>query len=108
MEPTISIPKHWGYPSFTFGQRTKQGIIIGLQYHSPVCQLAHKYGYGWHYALMQHKHSSKVEHYSDEQLQALSIEEVKSQLQTEIDLHQLQVMMLQEQLTAIKKATTNG
>ncbi|MBD2473241.1 hypothetical protein [Nostoc sp. FACHB-145] len=31
MQPTISIPKHWDYPSFTFGQRTQQGLIIGLE-----------------------------------------------------------------------------
>jgi hypothetical protein len=30
MQPTISIPKHWDYPRFTFGQRTQQGVILGM------------------------------------------------------------------------------
>ncbi|MCC5669632.1 DNA cytosine methyltransferase [Nostoc sp. CHAB 5784] len=30
MQPTISIPQHWGYPRFALEQRTQQGIIAGL------------------------------------------------------------------------------
>ncbi|MBE9053536.1 hypothetical protein IQ243_24650 [Nostocales cyanobacterium LEGE 11386] len=31
MQPTISIPQNWKYPRFTVGQRTEQGIIIGIK-----------------------------------------------------------------------------
>ncbi|BAT56951.1 unknown protein (plasmid) [Nostoc sp. NIES-3756] len=103
MQATLIIPKHWEYPNFTFGQRTQQGIIIGLEYHPADCQIAFQSGYGWRYALVQNKRAIEVQHYSDDQLQALSAEEIKAQLQAEIELHQLQVLMLQEQLTMIKR-----
>ncbi|MHC5779372.1 hypothetical protein [Nostoc sp.] len=33
MQPTISIPQHWGYPRFALEQRTQQGIILGFHYY---------------------------------------------------------------------------
>jgi len=44
MQPTISIPKGWEYPRFSIGQRTKQGLIIGIQYYATDTLLAHEYG----------------------------------------------------------------
>ncbi|WP_242062999.1 hypothetical protein [Nostoc sp. FACHB-145] len=32
MQATITIPRGWGYPRFTFGQLTKQGIVIGIEF----------------------------------------------------------------------------
>ncbi|MBD2459405.1 hypothetical protein H6G80_35960 [Nostoc sp. FACHB-87] len=47
------------------------------------------------------KHSDEVRHYSDEQIQTLSVAEIQQQLQAEIDEHQQQIKALQQQLTAI-------
>ncbi|WP_269456210.1 hypothetical protein [Nostoc sp. NIES-3756] len=41
MQSTISIPKHWDYPRFCFGQRTQQGVIFGLEYYPADTQLAY-------------------------------------------------------------------
>ncbi|MBD2452215.1 hypothetical protein H6G76_34980 [Nostoc sp. FACHB-152] len=108
MQPTISIPKHWDYPSFTFGQRTQQGIILGLEYHPADTQLAYEYGHGWRYAVMAHNHSDEVRYYSSDQIQTLSVADLKTKLQSEIDQHQLHIMILQQQLTAIKRGEVNG
>ncbi|MBD2498817.1 hypothetical protein [Nostoc sp. FACHB-280] len=101
MQPTISIPQDWEYPRFIFGQRTQQGIVIGLEYKPANTQLAHEYGNSWRYTVLPDKHSDEVHHYSEDQLQTLSIAEIQQQLQAEIDEHQQQIKVLQQQLTAI-------
>ncbi|MBD2459233.1 hypothetical protein H6G80_35005 [Nostoc sp. FACHB-87] len=101
MQPTISIPKHWEYPRFAFGQRTQQGIVIGLEYKPANTQLAYEYGNSWRYTVLPDKHSDEVRHYSDDQIQTLSIAEIQAELQAEIEEHQQQIKVLQQQLTAI-------
>ncbi|RCJ15833.1 hypothetical protein A6S26_05885 [Nostoc sp. ATCC 43529] len=55
MEPTISIPKGWQYPRFTFGQRTERGQIIGMKYYDEDTYLADEYSQGWRYILLADK-----------------------------------------------------
>lgn len=98
MQPTISIPKGWDYPRFTIGQRTKQGLIIGIQYYPADTLLAHEYGSGWRYTVMSDKNSEEVRSYFDDQIQLLSVAERHAQLQVEIEQHQQQIKALQEQL----------
>lgn len=107
MQPTITIPKHWDYPRFTFGQRTEQGIILGLEYYPADTKLAYEFGHGWRYSVMPHKNSEEIRHYSDDQIQILSVDQIQAQLQTEIEQHQLQLLILQQQLAAIKRGNTN-
>ncbi|MEJ6479800.1 hypothetical protein N0Y54_00060 [Nostoc punctiforme UO1] len=57
---------------------------------------------------MPHKHSEKVRYHSEDQIQTLSLEEIQTKLQAEIEQHQLQVMILQQQLIAIKRGDING
>ncbi|MBD2492291.1 hypothetical protein [Aulosira sp. FACHB-615] len=101
MQPTISIPTGWEYPRFTFGQRTQQGIVIGLEYKPAGTQLAHEYGNSWRYTVLPDKHSDEVRHYSEDQIQTLSVAEIQQQLQAEIEEHQQQIKAIQEQLAAI-------
>ncbi|MBD2302776.1 hypothetical protein [Nostoc sp. FACHB-190] len=108
MQPTISIPKDWKYPRFTFGQRTQQGLIIGLEYKPADTQLAHEYGNSWRYTVLPDKHSDEVRHYSDEQIQTLSIAEIQTQLQTEIEEYQQQIKALQQQLVAISGGSNDA
>jgi hypothetical protein len=101
MQPTITIPKGWEYPRFTFDERTQQGIIVGLEYYPADSQLAHEYGQGWRYSVMPNKNFQEVRHYFDDQIQTLSVAEIQAQLMAEIDAHQQQIAVLQQQLTAI-------
>lgn len=105
MQPTISIPKDWDYPRFIFGQRTQQGIVIGLEYKPANTQLAYEYGNSWRYTVLPDKHSDEVRHYSDDQLQTLSVAEIQEQLQAEIEEHQQQIKVLEQQLAAIGGST---
>jgi len=96
------------YPRFTFGQRTQQGLIIGMEYKPADTQLAHEYGNSWRYTVLPDKHSDEVRHYSDDQIQTLSIAEIQQQLQAEIEEHQQQIKVLQQQLVAIIGGSSNG
>ncbi len=108
MQPTITIPKGWEYPRFTLGERTQQGMIVGLEYYPADSQLAHEYGHGWRYSVMPNKNSQEVRHYFDDQIQTLSIAEIQQQIQAEIEDHQQQIKTLQQQLVVIKGGNTNG
>ncbi|QLE59628.1 hypothetical protein [Nostoc sp. TCL26-01] len=108
MQSTISILKGWEYPRFTLGQRTQQGLIIGIQYYPADTLLAHEYGTGWRYTVMTDKNSEEVRSYFDDQLQTLSVEELQAQLQAELEEHQQQIKALQEQLAAIRGESNDG
>ncbi|YAF98999.1 MAG: hypothetical protein AB3A66_28805 (plasmid) [Nodularia sp. CChRGM 3473] len=108
MQPTISIPQNWEYPRFTLGQRTKQGLIIGIEYNPANTQLAYQYGHGWRYTVLPHKNSEEVRHYSDDQIQTLSFAEIQQQLQAEIEEHQQHIKALQQQLITINGERSNG
>ncbi|MBW4617441.1 MAG: hypothetical protein KME21_30335 [Desmonostoc vinosum HA7617-LM4] len=108
MQPTISIPKHWEYPRFSLGQRTQQGIIIGFEYYPQDSFLAERYGNGWRYSVMTHRNSEDLLHYHSEQIQQLSLEELSSQIQAEIDEHQQQIDALKQQLVVVTKGSING
>jgi len=105
MQPTINIPSGWEYPRFTFGQQTQQGLIIGMEYKPANTQFAYQYGHGWRYTVLPDKKSDEVRHYSDDQIQTLSIAEIQQQLQAEIEEHQQQIKLLQQQLAAIGGST---
>ncbi|QLE59745.1 hypothetical protein FD725_30005 (plasmid) [Nostoc sp. TCL26-01] len=108
MQPTISISQGWDYPRFALGQRTKQGIIIGLQYYPADTLLAHEYGTGWRYTVMTDKNSEEVRSYFDDQIQQLSVAELQTQLQAEVEEHQQQITALQQQLAVIRGGSSDG
>jgi hypothetical protein len=108
MQPTITIPKHWEYPRFALNERTTQGIILGLQYYPNGTELAEQFGHGWRYALMSRKNSDELFHFEENQIQTLSPEELVSQISAEIELYQSQIVILQQQLAAIRGGSPNA
>ncbi|BAB78223.1 hypothetical protein ACN23B_27645 (plasmid) [Anabaena sp. FACHB-709] len=108
MQPTISIPQGWDYPRFTLGQRTKQGLIIGIQYYPVNTLLAHEYGAGWRYFILTDKNSEEVRSYFDDQIQQLSVAELQAQIQAEVEEHQQQIKGLQQQLAVIRGGSSDG
>ncbi|MBD2458323.1 hypothetical protein H6G80_30180, partial [Nostoc sp. FACHB-87] len=101
MEPTISIPPGWHYPRFGFGQRTEHGQIIGLKYYAEDTYLADEYGAGWRYILLLDKHGEDEEHRTEDEINLLSPQELKTTLEAEIQNHQRQIQSLKHQLDAI-------
>ncbi|OYD88119.1 hypothetical protein CDG77_25375 [Nostoc sp. 'Peltigera membranacea cyanobiont' 213] len=108
MKPTISIPQHWGYPRFALEQRTKQGIILGLQYYPNSTELAEQFGGGWRYALMPNKNSDEISYLQENQIQPLSPQELFSEITAEIEFYQQQIVILQQQLAIVTGGFTNA
>jgi hypothetical protein len=100
-QPTISIPNNWDYPRFSFSQRTQQGVIVGMEYYLTNSQLAYQYGQGWRYAVMHHDDCEEIRHYFDDQIQTLSLAELRAQIIAEIDEHTQQIDALKQQLAAV-------
>jgi hypothetical protein len=103
MQPTISIPPNWKYPRFTVGQRTEQGIIIGIKYYPPDSLLAHEYGEGWRYIVMPDRYFEDEENYPEDKLQPLTPQELKTQIQTEIEQLSHQIQLLTSELENIAR-----
>ncbi|MBD2452409.1 hypothetical protein H6G76_36005 [Nostoc sp. FACHB-152] len=98
MQVTITIPRGWGYPRFTFGQRTKQGIVVGIEL-IPTDSLIGKEGNaGWQYGLLPHKNSKDIVYLPESDIQQLSAQQAQEEILTEIDAHLNQVAILQAQL----------
>ncbi|MDZ8140787.1 MAG: hypothetical protein RM049_36775 [Nostoc sp. DedQUE04] len=108
MQPTISIPQHWGYPRFTLEQRTEQGTILGVYYYPNGTELAEQFDEGWRYVLMPNKNSDEISYLKEDQIQPLTPEELFSEITAEIEFYQQQISILQQQLVAITGGSTNG
>ncbi|WP_373526354.1 hypothetical protein [Nostoc sp.] len=108
MQPTIPIPQHWAYPRFALEQRTKQGIILGLQYYPNGTELAEQFGGGWRYALMPKKNSDELFHFQESQIKPLSPQELFSEITAEIEFYQQQINILNRQLAAMTGGITNA
>jgi hypothetical protein len=50
---------------------------------------------------MRDKHCQEISHYQESQLKALSTQELLAQITAELEQHQTQIMILQQQLAAI-------
>lgn len=108
MQPTIAIPQYWGYPRFALNQRTEQGLILGLYYYPSGTELAEQFDAGWRYVLMPNKNSDETSYLQENQIQPLSPEELFSQIRAEIDFHQQQISILQQQLAVVTGGSING
>ncbi|MHC0067484.1 hypothetical protein ACWATR_32050 [Nostoc sp. UIC 10890] len=108
MQPTISIPQHWSYPRFNLEQRTQQGIILGLYYYPSGTELAEQFDDGWRYALMPNKNSDEISYLQEDQIQALTPEELFSEITAEIEFYQQQISILQQQLAVLTGGFTNA
>lgn len=98
MQVTITIPRGWGYPRFTFGQRTKQGIVVGIEYIPSDSLIAKEGSSGWQYGLLPDKNSKDIIYLSESQIQQLSPKESEEEILNEIDAHLNEVAILQAQL----------
>jgi hypothetical protein len=101
MQQTISIPQDWKYPRYGFGGRTKLGIIIGMKYYAEDTYLGNEFGEGWHYIMLADKLGEDEEHRTEDQVKLLSLQELKTTLELEINNHLRQVESLKHQLDAI-------
>jgi hypothetical protein len=108
MQPTISIPQHWGYPRFGLEQRTEQGTILGLYYYPSGTELAEQFDDGWRYVLMPNKNSDEISYLQENQIQPLSPQELFTQITAEIEFYQRQISILQQQLAVVTGGSTNG
>ncbi|HEY9804139.1 MAG TPA: bZIP transcription factor [Leptolyngbyaceae cyanobacterium] len=106
MEPTISIPQHWKYPRYIPGQRTEQGEIIGMKYYAQDTYLGRHYGEGWRYVMLPDKNQEDEEHQLEDKVKLLTPEQLKTQLQSEIDYYSRQLEHMKSQLSAIPETVT--
>lgn len=98
MQVTITIPRGWGYPKFTFGQRTKQGMVVGIEF-IPSDSLIGKEGVaGWQYGLLPDKNTKDIVYLREDEIQPLSAKESEQEILNEIDAHLNEVAILQAQL----------
>ncbi|ABA24986.1 hypothetical protein Ava_B0275 (plasmid) [Trichormus variabilis ATCC 29413] len=98
MQVTITIPRGWGYPRFTFGQRTKQGTVVGIEYISSDSLIGKEGNAGWQYGLLPDKNSKDIVYLKEEEIQPFSAKESEEKNLNEIDAYLNEVAILQAQL----------
>jgi hypothetical protein len=108
MEPTISIPKGWKYPHFSLGQRTDEGLIIGIKYYPQGSLLDHQYGEGWHYLVTPDNNSKNEQYRTENELRLLTPQELKTLLEAEIKKRLYQIELLTYELKAIPHIIINN
>ncbi|MBN3906719.1 MAG: hypothetical protein HWQ35_09195 [Nostoc sp. NMS1] len=101
MQATITIPHGWKYPRFTLGQRTEQGIIIGIKYYPSESLLAHEYESGWRYLVMLDINSIDEGNHLENEIKLLTPQELRAEIQTEIEKCLRQLELLKYELKAI-------
>lgn len=98
MQFTITIPRGWGHPKYTLGQRTEQGMIIGFEFIPDSSLIANEGVKGWQYALLPSNKSADIVYLPEKEVKPLSAKESKEEILNEIDEHLNQVAILQAQL----------
>lgn len=83
----VTIPNYWTSPKYSLGQRTKQGIIIGIQYRLPNNLLAESSDGSWQYTVQVSTNllDKEVEDLQEHEVQALPTQELHRLLTAEIE-----------------------
>ncbi|MBC1218770.1 hypothetical protein GNF10_18695 [Nostoc sp. UCD121] len=100
----VTIPNDWTSPKYSFGRRTKQGVIVGIQYYPPNSLLTGLCNESWRYALLDKNDFSEVSHLEEEKIHLVTPSELRAELQAEIEAHQRKILILKYQIGAISNA----
>ncbi|MBN3890444.1 MAG: hypothetical protein HWQ43_15200 [Nostoc sp. JL31] len=100
----VTIPNHWTSPKYSLGQRTKQGMIVGVQYYPPNNLLTGLCNESWRYAVLDKNDLSEVSHLEEEKIHLLTSLELRAELEAEIEAYQRKIQILKHQMGAISNA----
>ncbi|MHC0068896.1 hypothetical protein ACWATR_39555 [Nostoc sp. UIC 10890] len=100
----VTIPNHWTSPKYSLGQRTKQGMIVGVQYYPPNNPLTGLCTESWRYAVLDKNDFSEVSHLEEDKIHLLTPSELRAELQAEIEVHQIKIVILKQQLETVSNA----
>lgn len=93
-----SITLNLKQPKYRIGDRVKQGLIIGLENYPHDSYLCQKYGAGWRYTMLPDKAEEDLNHYFEPEITLLSPQQLKTQIEAEINQCQQQLEILQTEL----------
>ncbi|WP_199342031.1 hypothetical protein [Nostoc punctiforme] len=96
MEPTISIPKGWQYPKAITNSQ-----FASRNYLTANCELRLANCFGWRYILLPDKNREDEEHCIEDELELLTLQELRTQIQAEIDSYSRLLELLKSELKAI-------
>lgn len=104
---TINLPNHWKPPKYAFGDRVKQGVIVGLENYPIDSYLGQKYGRKWRYTLLPDKTEEEVDYFLEGEIEPLLPEEIRTEIQAEIQFHKtaLDVLTSEEEKLYGSKVT---
>lgn len=97
----VAIPNHWITPKYSLGQRTKQGVIVGIQYYPSNNPLTGKGNESWRYAVVSQNDFLEVSHLEEQKIQPLTPLELRTQLEAEIERYQREILILKQELMQV-------
>ncbi|MBW4428321.1 MAG: hypothetical protein KME50_28755 [Nostoc desertorum CM1-VF14] len=98
------IPNYWTSPKYSLGQRTRQGVIVGIQYYPPNNLLTGLCTESWRYAVLDKNDLSEVSHLEEEKIHPLTSLELLAELEAEIEVYQGKILILKQLLETVSNA----
>ena len=97
----VTIPNHWTSPKYSLGQRTKQGMIVGVQYCLFENLVVPERDGLWRYAVLVSTEDEQVEYISESGVQLPLEKELRLEIEGEIDFCQRKIENLMQQLETV-------
>jgi hypothetical protein len=99
----VTIPNYWTSPKYSLGQRTKQGVIVGIQYYPPNNLLAESRDGSWQYTVQvsTNRKDKEVEDLQEHEVQTFPTQELHRLLTAEIEAYQRKIAVLMQELAEI-------
>lgn len=96
----MRIPEGWTQPKYGLGERTKQGMIIGIDYYPKYTRAAHEYGNIWRYLVTRSPFDNPDDliYYEESEVEPLPQDQLRAQIQDEIDFHTKRLEFLKKEL----------
>lgn len=96
----MAIPKHWNQPKYLLGQRTTQGMIVGIQYCLFENLLTPEREGLWRYAVLVSIEDEQIQYVDEASIQLPSPQELRLEVEAELEFYQRKIQNLQQQLEA--------
>ncbi len=99
----IPLPSTWNLPKYRFGQLTREGYIVGMEYRPPGFQISVDAEGEWFYWVTKSLESDDLSSCDESNIELLSSEEMQSLVADEIEFHKHRIAALVQQLKITEK-----
>lgn len=102
-DKSISLPPNWKAPKYKFGQLTKSGIIIGMEFTPLGFEVTFGNEGEWSYWIVSDLNAEDSSAFLESEIELLPIDKAEALLNAEIEVYQNKLAALNHQLKLVKE-----